>query len=547
MERWWHDRVVYQIYPRSFADSDGDGIGDINGIISRLDYLHALGIGLIWLSPVFRSPMADNGYDISDYEDIAPEFGSMADMERLIAEAKARDIGLLLDLVVNHTSNEHPWFLDARSSQDSAHRDFYTWREGNPDQPPNAMRSVFGGPAWSWDEVAGAWYFHNFAREQPDLNWANPEVRAEVHAMMNRWLDRGIAGFRMDVIDLIGKDVDKGIVADGPMLHDYLREMHEATLAHRDVLTVGEAWSATPGSALLYSGDDRRELSMVFQFEHVTQQWDTERGKWRTRPLDLVALKAVLDKWQYALADDGWNALFWGNHDLPRAVSRYGDAAGYHAQSAKMLATVLHLMKGTPYVYQGEEIGMTNASFSTLEQFRDVETHNFFREHVEAGLSPGEFIAGANASSRDNARTPMQWTANPPNAGFTTGVPWIEVNPNFDRINVEHAMADELSIWSHYRKLIALRKRCPLIVYGAYQAYLDDDPQFVVYTRNWESQRLVVVANFLSRPGRPAIPSELLGTGEILLTNGVARAALDADMELAPYEAFAMLLDGAAR
>lgn len=540
-KRWWHDATVYQVYPRSFSDSDGDGIGDIPGITMRLDYLASLGVKVVWLSPIFESPMDDNGYDISDYQDIAPEFGSLAHFDELLAEAGKRGIGIMLDLVVNHTSDEHPWFLHARSSRDSRYRDFYIWRDpGSDGRLPNDLQSVFGGPAWTLEPATQQYYFHQFSRRQPDLNWENPRLRAEIYKMMNWWLDRGIAGFRMDVIDLIGKRVDEGITAEGPHLHDYLQEMNRETFGHRDVLTVGETWSATPGSALLYSGKDRHELSMVFQFEHVTQQWDATHGKWRPKPFDLVALKSVLSKWQYALAEDGWNSLFWGNHDLPRAVSSYGDVAGYHSESAKMLATVLHLMKGTPYVYQGEEIGMTNVPFTTIEQYKDIETLNMHRLHVEAGLSPEEFILGANASGRDNARTPMQWTA-APHGGFTTGVPWIEVNPNFTTINVEQSVGDERSIWNHYRKLIELRKTHPVIVYGHYQSYLDQHPQVFLYTRTLDDQRLAVIANFSAQMISVTIPDELHLSGECLISNYEPVQALGEIAELKPYEAFAIL------
>ncbi len=549
---WWHTATIYQVYPRSFADSDGDGIGDLRGIISKLDYLQRLGISAIWLSPVFQSPMDDNGYDISDYQAIAPEFGTLPDFDELVREARTRGIGIILDLVVNHTSDEHPWFVEARSSRQSRYRDFYIWRDPAPDGGvPNDVVSTFGGPAWTLDPTTGQYYLHLFSRRQPDLNWANPELRAEIYKMMNWWLARGIAGFRMDVIDLIGKDIDNRITADGPHLHDYLQEMHRETFGGTDVLTVGEAWSATPSSALLYSGRDRNELSMVFQFEHVTKAWDATYGKWRPKPLDLVALKEVIGKWQLALADDGWNSLFWGNHDLPRAVSRYGDAAGFHLESAKLLATVLHLLKGTPYVYQGEEIGMTNVPFSSIEQYRDIETLNMHRLHLEAGLSPEEFIAGANQNGRDNARTPMQWTAAPPHGGFTSGVPWIEVNPNFTRINVESSESDAGSIWHHYRRLIALRKQHRVIVYGAYQSYLDQHPQLFIYTRTLRDEKVVVVANFSREPASVDLPEELQVSGECLIHNyePVTRlneqmTRLNEPMTLKPYEAFAILVRG---
>jgi oligo-1,6-glucosidase len=539
--KWWHASAVYQIYPRSFSDSNGDGIGDIPGITTRLDYLQSLGVDLIWLSPIYKSPMDDNGYDISDYTAIAPEYGTLADFDELVAEAQGRGIGVILDLVVNHTSDEHPWFLDARASRNSRYRDFYIWRDAGPDGDfPNTLPSVFGGPAWTFDVETGQYYFHQFSRRQPDLNWENPKVREAVYEMMNWWLERGIAGFRMDVIDLIGKQVDMGITADGPQLHEYLQEMHRRTFGARDLLTVGEAWSATPATALLYSGRDRNELSMVFQFEHVTQQWDREHGKWKPRPFDLVALKAVLNKWQLALADDGWNALFWGNHDLPRAVSKYGDVTGYHTESAKMLATALHLMKGTPFVYQGEEIGMTNMPFTSIEQYRDIETLNMHRLHIEAGLSPEDFIVGANANGRDNARTPMQWTA-AEHGGFTTGVPWIEVNQNFTRINAAQSVGDNDSIWNHYRRLIALRKNHPIIVYGRYQPYLERDPNIFAYTRTLGAERLLVMANFSPQPTVVTMPEELRLRGKCLIGNYEERDEVEESVQLQPYEAFAIL------
>ncbi len=542
MERkWWHNATVYQVYPRSFCDLNGDGIGDIPGITSKLDYLKSLGIDVIWLSPIYKSPMDDNGYDISDYQDIAPEFGTLADFDKLVAEAGNRGIGIMLDLVVNHTSDEHPWFLDSRKGPDNPFRDFYIWRKPAADGgPPNGLKSSFGGPAWTLDPESGEYYLHLFSRRQPDLNWENPKVRAEIYRMMNWWLERGIAGFRMDVIDYIGKQVDQEIIHDGPHLHDYLQEMNRETFGNRDIMTVGETWSATPGSALLYSGRNRHELSMVFQFEHVTQQWDEVYGKWRSKPFDLVKMKSVLGKWQYALSDDGWNSLFWGNHDLPRAVSKYGDATGYPVESAKMLATVLHLMKGTPFIYQGEEIGMTNVPFTTIEQYRDIETLNMHRLHIEAGLSPEEFIKGANENGRDNARTPMQWSA-APYGGFSTGVPWIEVNPNYPTINAELEMTDEKSIWNHYRKLIALRKSHEVIVYGTYQSWLDSHPDVFVYSRTLDKERLVVVANFTARTVTAELPGELRTPGEGLISNYEPVNSLGEAVDLKPYEAFAVL------
>ena len=531
---WWQSATVYQIYPRSFADSNGDGIGDIPGIIGKLDYLRDLGIGVIWLSPICASPMRDNGYDIADYQAIAPAFGTLDDFDRLVAQARARGIGILLDLVVNHTSDQHRWFLDARSSRTSRCRDYYIWRDPAPGGGvPNDIQSTFGGPAWTLDPVTGQYWFHQFAPEQPDLNWENPAVRAEIYRMMNWWLDRGIAGFRMDVINLVAKEPDRGITADGPRLHDYLQEMHREALAGRDVMTVGESWSATPATALLYSGRDRAELSMVFQFEHVMQQWHEVWGKWQPKPFDLVALKRVIGRWQTALADDGWNSLFWGNHDLPRAVSKYGDDKDFRVESARMLATVLHLLKGTPYVYQGEEIGMTNMPFTSIDQYRDIETLNMHRLHVEAGLPEAGFIAGANANGRDNSRTPMQWST-APHAGFTTGTPWIEVNPNYARINVAAEQTAPDSILARYRRLIALRKELPIVIDGRYRSWLDDDPNVFAYTRTLGTQQLLVLANFTAREVTVDVPEALRGDWLPLLDD--APAALRERATLAAFE-----------
>ena len=539
--KWWHTATVYQVYPRSFCDSDGDGVGDIPGMISKLDYLQSLGISVIWLSPIYTSPMDDNGYDISDYQGIAPEFGTLADFDRLVAEGRKRGIGIILDLVVNHTSDEHPWFREARRSKHNSYRDYYIWRAPSPEGgPPNDLTSSFGGPAWTLDPQTQEYYLHLFSRRQPDLNWENPKVRTEIYRMMNWWLDRGISGFRMDVIDLIGKQIDAGITTDGPHLHDYLQEMNRATFGNRDVLTVGEAWSATPASALLYSGRDRAELSMVFQFEHVTQFWDETFGKWRPKPFDLVALKTVIGKWQTALANDGWNSLFWGNHDLPRAVSRYGDTTGYHVESAKMLATVLHLLKGTPYVYQGEEIGMTNVPFIRIDQYKDIETLNMHRLHIEAGLSPEDFIRGANESGRDNARTPMQWSA-APYGGFTTGTPWIEVNPNYATVNTEAQITDDRSVWNHYRTLIELRKQHEIIVYGDYRSWLDQHLDVFVYARMLGTQQLIVIANFRPKEVAVTMPDELQRRGRCLITNYSEIDVIGETVTLRPYEAFALL------
>ncbi|HSF92105.1 MAG TPA: alpha-glucosidase, partial [Paracoccaceae bacterium] len=514
--------------------------GDIPGIISKLDYLATLGVGFIWLSPVYKSPMADNGYDISDYQDIAPEFGTLADFDALLAEAEKRKIGIVMDLVVNHSSDEHAWFQNARSARDSEYRDFYIWRDPAPDGgAPNDLQSFFGGPAWTFDEATGQYYFHLFDPKQPDLNWENPKLRQAVYDMMNWWFDRGIAGFRMDVIDLIGKDPDRGITADGPRLHEYLREMNANTLQGRDVVTVGEAWSANTGNALLYSGHDSKELSMVFQFEHVSNGWDEKYGKWKPKPFDLVALKTIFNKWQEALSDDGWNSLFWGNHDLPRAVSKYGNDSTYRVESAKMLATVLHLMKGTPYVYQGEEIGMTNITFTDIGQFNDVEIHNNYRIQQERGLSEAEFLAGANSDGRDNARTPMQWDATE-NAGFTTGTPWLPVNPNYREINAAAVVDDPSSIYEHYRLLATIRRDVGTVVSGAYTPYLADHPDIFAYTRTDGGQRLAVVGSFSDQPVTFSIPKGLEIEGTCLISNYDGRENLSGEVTLQPYESFAI-------
>ncbi len=542
-KKWWHSAVIYQIYPRSFMDADNDGIGDLAGVIGKLDYLATLGIDVIWLSPVFRSPMDDNGYDISDYHDIAPEFGTLAEMDRLIAEAARRGIRIVMDLVVNHTSDEHPWFVEARKSKDNLYRDYYIWRAPRADgSPPDRQRASFGGSAWEFDPATGEYYYHLFSKRQPDLNWENPQVQEEVHRMMNWWLDRGIGGFRMDVIDLIGKEVDRGITTEGPRLHPLLQQMHAATFGHRDVLTVGETWSATPETAKLYSDPARKELSMVFQFEHVTLGHHPEHGKWQQRAFDLLELKRVITKWQTALADTGWNALFWNNHDLPRAVSKYGDPGRYRVESAKMLATALHCLKGTPYIYQGEEIGMTNVRFDAIEEYRDIETLNLYRERTAAGVPHESMMEGIFANGRDNARTPMQWHAGE-NAGFSTGTPWIQVNPNHREINVAAALDDPNSILHHYRALIRLRKERPVVVYGRYLPHLEDHPQVFAYERRLGEERIVVINNFSGQTVELELPAELRHrAGECLVSNYAPVRRLGERLSLHPFESFALAL-----
>ncbi|AXX62043.1 alpha-glucosidase [Vibrio vulnificus] len=540
--KWWHDAAVYQIYPRSFCDSNNDGIGDLNGIISKLDYLKTLGVNVLWLSPVYKSPMDDNGYDISDYQDIAAEFGTMADMQNLLAQAKARDIRVVMDLVVNHTSDEHPWFVEARKSRDNPYRDYYIWRDAKPDgSVPDDQGSIFGGSAWQWDEATQQYYFHLFSKRQPDLNWENPKVQQEVHKMMNWWIDQGIGGFRLDVIDLIGKEIDKGITGNGPRLHPLLQEMNRATFGDKDLLTVGETWGATPEIAKLYSDPERHELSMVFQFEHITLTWQ-HGDKWNPIPLDLKQFKHVLTKWQTELSNQGWNSLFWNNHDLPRVVSKYGDDQRYRVESAKMLATALHFLKGTPYIYQGEEIGMTNVAFESLEQYKDIETLNFYKVKTESGVSHQHMMDAIHENSRDNARTPMQWSASQ-NGGFSQAKPWIEVNPNYPEINVEQALADSDSIFYHYQKLIELRKQHPAIVYGDFTPLFAEHDSVFAYVRSHQDEQLLVINNFSDQDISLALPDNLQNKEvNCLIYNYDSLCMLGVTLSLKPYQCYAFKL-----
>lgn len=538
MTKWWQEIVMYQIYPRSFQDSNGDGIGDLQGIISRLDYLEKLGIGGIWLSPVYKSPNDDNGYDISDYRDIMEEFGTMADMEELIAEADKRGIRIIMDLVVNHSSDEHPWFVEARSSKDSPYRDYYIWRDPLENGgAPNQIPANFGGSAWEWDEASGQYYFHLFSKKQPDLNWENPQLRQEVYDLMNFWIDKGIGGFRMDVIDLIGKQPDREILTDGPHLHDYLQEMNRETFGRHDLLTVGETWSATPESAKLYSHPDRQELSMVFQFEHILLDQGQD-SKWELRDLSVPDLKRVLTKWQIELGHKGWNSLFWNNHDTPRIVSRWGNDQDYRYQSATMLAILLHLMKGTPYIYQGEELGMTNCPVSSLKAIDDIESRNAYAELQAAGWAEEDIFRSINARGRDNARTPMQWSAED-QAGFTTSQPWLAVNPNYQEINAAAALADPNSIFYTYQKLIALRKAHPLIIWGDYELVADTADQVFAYSRTYEGEQWLIVANF-SDQIQPF--SHAAHPVQTMIQNYDRDIQSLENLALQPYEAFAVRL-----
>ena len=530
-QKWWQKAVVYQIYPRSFYDSNGDGIGDINGIREKLPYLTKLGIGVIWLSPVYCSPNDDNGYDISDYYDISPDFGTLDDMKALIKEADNFSIKIIMDLVVNHTSDEHAWFIEAKSSKGSKYRDYYIWRSGDENTPPNDLKSCFGGSAWEYDAKTGEYYLHFFSKKQPDLNWENPQMRRDIWKMMNFWIDLGIGGFRMDVIDLIGKNPDLKIKENGPKLHDYIQEMYQNTLAGKNLLTVGECWGATPEIAKLFSAQKRHELSMVFQFEHI--MLDQNGGdKWNLKPLNLLDLKRVFTKWQTQLANEGWNSLFWNNHDLPRIVSRWGDDGKYRVQSAKMLAILLHGMKGTPYIYQGEEIGMTNIEFNTIDDFADIEAVNMYKERIAAGCDRESVLRSLRAKARDNARTPMQWN-NSENAGFTQGKPWYRVNPNYPQINVENALADENSVFYCYQKLIKLRRENPIMVYGDYALLLPDDENIYAYTRTYQDKTWLVICNFYKN----SVEFSLNGTGKVLISNYENSCTDLKNGRLRPYEA----------
>lgn len=536
MERkWWHSSVVYQIYPRSFNDSNGDGIGDINGIREKLDYLKELGIDVIWLSPVYKSPNDDNGYDISDYCDIMDEFGTMEDMEKLLKEANEKGIKILMDLVVNHTSDEHKWFIEAKKSKDNKFRDYYIWRDPVNGHEPNNLGSCFSGSAWQYDESTDQYYLHLFSKKQPDLNWENENVRNEVYKMMNFWIDKGIGGFRMDVIDLIGKVPDEMITGNGPKLHDYLQEMNKAALEGHDLLTVGETWGATPEIAKLYSNPKRKELSMVFQFEHIGLDQIEGKEKWDVKPLDLLDLKKVLSKWQTELEGEGWNSLFWNNHDLPRIVSRWGNDREYRVESAKMLATLLHGMKGTPYIYQGEELGMTNVRFEDINEYNDIETLNMYKDRISKGYSHDEIMASIYAKGRDNARTPMQWDSTE-NAGFTTGKPWLKVNKNYKFINAEDCLQDKDSIFYHYKKLINIRKHNDTIIYGDYKLLLPEDKNVFAYSRELNGDKIVVVCNFYNKEINLNFKEDFNNV-EILLSNYKDSSILMKDLKLRPYEA----------
>jgi oligo-1,6-glucosidase len=517
---WWKNAVIYQIYPRSFSDSNGDGVGDIKGVISKLDYLKNLGVDAVWLSPIYSSPQDDNGYDISDYQSIDPMFGTLSDFDQLVNQAHERDIKVIMDLVVNHTSDEHPWFVESSSSVDNPKRDWYWWRKpregfegGEAGAEPNNWGSFFSGSAWKFDSRTGEYFLHLFSGKQPDLNWENAEVREAIYEMMKWWLDRGVDGFRMDVINLISKDtklpdgkVTPGALfgdgfpyySYGPRVHEYLREMNEKVFSNRErskYLMIGEMPGVTVEQARIFTDSKRSEMDMVFQFEHVGLDHGA-LGKWDTKELRLTDLKESFLRWQSGLMEDGWNSLYWNNHDQPRAVSRFGNDQGYWAESAKLLAGVLHLQKGTPFIYQGEEIGMTNVPFSDLKDFRDIETINYFAESIEStGMSPEKVMPKLRRTSRDNARTPMQWNADV-SAGFTHGVPWIKVNSNFETINVETQRGDTESVYDFYRQLIRMRHEIPLITLGDFTLLAREHRSIFAYVRSHSEEKMLVLANF---------------------------------------------------
>ena len=549
-KRWWKESVVYQIYPRSFCDSNGDGIGDLNGITGKLDYLKELGIDVIWLSPVYKSPNDDNGYDISDYQAIMDEFGTMEDFDRMLATAHEKGIKIMMDLVVNHTSDEHKWFIESRKSTDNPYRDYYIWRPAKEDGSlPNNWGSCFSGPAWEYDKTTDMYFLHLFSKKQPDLNWDNPAVRQDVFDMMNWWLKKGVDGFRMDVISLISKepglpDKEPGIngyatfnvSANGPHVHEYLQEMRQKALNNADTITVGECSGVTLEEAKKYARSDEKELNMVFQFEHMDVDSDEKAGKWTTRKMDLRNLKKILTRWQKGLQDIAWNSLYWENHDQPRSVSRFGnDSDEYREISAKMLATCIHMMQGTPYVYQGEELGMTNCPFNTLDNFRDLESINAFHELTEQGkMTKEDMMAAIGYKGRDNARTPMQWDDSA-YAGFSTANPWIMVNPNYTKINAKDQINREDSVFKYYQKLIKLRHESELIVYGTYDLILDDDKDIYAYIRTLGDEKLIVYCNFSESTREVELPEEFTN-GKVLISNYID-AKVNHKITLRPYEA----------
>ncbi len=536
-KKWWHDAVVYQIYPRSFKDSNGDGIGDIRGIIEKIPYLKGLGIDVIWLCPVYESPNKDNGYDISNYYDIMQESGTMGDFDELLGLAHQHQIKVIMDLVVNHVSDQHEWFVEAKDHKDSQYRDYFVWTKG----PVNDLEAVFSGSAWEeYPKDSNDYYLHLFTKEQPDLNWDSKELREEIYEMMNFWLDKGIDGFRMDVIDLIGKEPTQLITENGPKLHNYIKEMSRATFGNRDVLTVGETWGATPVIGKLFSSENRDELSMIFQFEHLSADQEKGKERWDLKPLDFKELKQSLTKWQLAFEDEGWNSLFWNNHDTPRIVSRWGDDQKYRVESAKMFAILLHMMKGTPYIYQGEEIGMTNITLADIEDFDDIQSKNLYYDRIKKGYSHEKLMQSVNTKGRDNARTPMQWNESL-HAGFTEGIPWIAANPNYTEINVTAAKADRNSIYYTYKELIKLRHENDLVVYGVFKEISVDSDSIYCYTRTYQGETWLVVCNLSG--GKETLNLKGIKSKKVILSNYDKNYTTLERVELSPYEAFIVELD----
>ncbi len=526
---WWKSAVFYQIYPKSFLDANGDGIGDIRGIIQKLGYLEKLGVDGIWLSPVCASPQVDNGYDISDYQAIWPTFGTMEDMDQLIREAKKRGISIIMDLVLNHTSDQHRWFQEALKGRENPYHDYYVWRDGTPDAPPNDMQAVFGGSMWTYVPRLRQYYFHQFAVQQPDLNWENPVLRRELYDMIRFWVDKGVEGFRLDVIDQIAKDPDRKITGNGPRLHEFLEEMSREAFIEEGLVTVGEAWGADVERARKYSAQDGRELSMVFQFEHICLDQKPGGEKWDWIPLPLVRLKRCVERWQQGLHGQGWNSLFMNNHDLPRVVSRWGDDGKYRVESAKMLATMLYGLEGTPYIYQGEELGMTNIRLP-IEAYDDLEIKNLYAERLAKGYGEEEVMASIYARGRDNARTPMQWSA-AEHAGFSQAEPWLPVNPNYREINAQAALADPGSVFFYYQSLIALRKCYPVFQDGSFTLLEPESERLFTYTRSAETEELLVVCNFTGE-SVPYLRPEPFANAELLLSNYEPTPCV-----LRPYEA----------
>ena len=552
---WWKESVVYQIYPRSFKDSNGDGIGDLRGIIQKLDYLKELGIDVVWLCPVYKSPNDDNGYDVSDYRDIMDEFGTLADWQELLDGLHERGIRLIMDLVVNHTSDEHPWFVEARKSKDNPYRDYYIWRPGRDGKEPNNWASHFSGSAWQYDETTGEYYMHLFTKKQPDLNWENPKVRAEVYDLMRWWLDKGIDGFRMDVINMISKvpgfpdvpvrspdryQMDNRYFINGPRLLEFLGEMKREVLSKHDILTVGETPSVTPQIAIELSNEETGALSMVFQFQHMDIDVDpsAENSRFSIKHWSLLDLKRTMTSWQKGLETAGWNSVYLMNHDQPRAVSRFGDDREYRVEAAKMLATFTLMLQGTPYIYQGEEIGMTNVAFETNEDYRDVETLNWYSEQIARGADAGDLLKVIHVKSRDNARTPLHWDDSQ-NAGFASGTPWIKVNPNYTGINVRNALADPDSIFYYYKKLLQLRKQNLVAVYGTYDLILEGHEKIYAFTRTLEDDRWLVILNFTGKGTVFELPENIsYARADLLVANYDVNPAEDIrNFSLRPYEA----------